>query len=144
MTGTPLWGRRHPRLAGGVTVIAVAQLAPVIGDPGANRRVAADAVAGAAVAGAGLVVLPEPKEEHWASLMCHIDSVADAAEDIPTPDWPLFGLRLRCGNVVLRLVRERDLPRLAAMQPPDYEHDPRAEAFWSIPSFVHTWFCVSS
>ena len=42
-----------------MTVIAVAQLAPVIGDPGANRRVAAAAVAEAAVAGAGLVVLPE-------------------------------------------------------------------------------------
>lgn len=61
--------------------------------------------------------------------MCHIDSVADAVEDMPTRDWPLFGLRLRCGNVLLRLVRERDLPRLAAMQPPDYEHDPKAEAF---------------
>lgn len=42
-----------------MTVIAVAQFAPVIGDPGVNRRAAADAVAEAAVAGAALVVLPE-------------------------------------------------------------------------------------
>jgi predicted amidohydrolase len=42
-----------------MTVIAVAQLAPVIGDPGANRRAAASAVGEAAAAGARLVVLPE-------------------------------------------------------------------------------------
>jgi len=48
-------------------------------------------------------------------------------DDASISDWPLFGLRLRCNDVLLRLVRERDLPRLAAIQPPDYEHDPRAE-----------------
>jgi len=42
-----------------MTVIAVAQLAPVIGRPELNRRTAADAVARAAAGGAGLVVLPE-------------------------------------------------------------------------------------
>jgi 5-aminopentanamidase len=42
-----------------VTVIAVAQLAPVIGAADANRRAAADAVGEAAAAGAALVVLPE-------------------------------------------------------------------------------------
>ena len=52
-----------------------------------------------------------------------------AVEDVPTTDWPLFGMRLRCDEVLLRLVREPDLPRLAAMQPLDYEHDPRAETF---------------
>ena len=40
-------------------VIAVAQLAITIGEPEANRQAAADAVAQAAQAGAGLVVLPE-------------------------------------------------------------------------------------
>jgi predicted amidohydrolase len=42
-----------------MTVIAVAQLAPVIGEPDANRRAAAGAVEEAAAAGAELVVLPE-------------------------------------------------------------------------------------
>jgi RimJ/RimL family protein N-acetyltransferase len=41
--------------------------------------------------------------------------------------WPLFGLRLRCRDVVLRPVREADLELLAGIQPDDYEHDPRAE-----------------
>jgi RimJ/RimL family protein N-acetyltransferase len=45
------------------------------------------------------------------------------------PDWPLLGLRLRCREVELRLVREEDLPYLAASRPPDYEHHPRAEMF---------------
>ncbi|HEY7431255.1 MAG TPA: GNAT family protein [Streptosporangiaceae bacterium] len=45
------------------------------------------------------------------------------------PDWPLFGLRLRCREVTLRLVRESDLPHLAASRPDDYEHHPRAEMF---------------
>jgi RimJ/RimL family protein N-acetyltransferase len=43
-------------------------------------------------------------------------------------DWPLFDLRLRCGDVALRPACEEDLPHLAAIQPDDYEHDPRAEA----------------
>ena len=43
--------------------------------------------------------------------------------------WPLFGLRLRCGDVTLRPVRERDLAHLAALQPDDHEHDPRPEVF---------------
>lgn len=64
--------------------------------------------------------------------------VADACDTAPVsepPDlslvehWPLLGLRLHCGNVRLRPVQERDLPRLAAMQPSDYEHDPSSEAF---------------
>ncbi len=41
--------------------------------------------------------------------------------------WPLFDLRLRFDEVVLRAVREADLAHLAAVQPDDYEHDPRAE-----------------
>ena len=45
------------------------------------------------------------------------------------PGWPLFGLRLRCRGIELRPVREADLPRLAAIDPGDYENDPRAEMF---------------
>src|SRR5215472_2001302 len=41
------------------TVVACCQLAPVLGDPAANRELAADAVARAAARGAGVVVLPE-------------------------------------------------------------------------------------
>lgn len=40
--------------------------------------------------------------------------------------WPLFDLRLNCRGVDLRPVRERDLAHLAAIQPDDYQHDPRA------------------
>ena len=47
--------------------------------------------------------------------------------DEPLATWPLFGLRLRCGGTTLRPVRERDLAHLAAIQPDDYEHDPRVE-----------------
>jgi RimJ/RimL family protein N-acetyltransferase len=46
-----------------------------------------------------------------------------------TRDWPLFDLRLRCRGVTLRAVRESDLPHLAAIQPDDYDRDPRAELF---------------
>ena len=44
-------------------------------------------------------------------------------------DWPLFDLRLRYRDVRLRPVREDDLPRLAAILPPDVGHDPRLELF---------------
>jgi RimJ/RimL family protein N-acetyltransferase len=42
-------------------------------------------------------------------------------------DWPIFDLRLRCRDVQLRPVREADLPELAALEPEDYEMDPRLE-----------------
>jgi RimJ/RimL family protein N-acetyltransferase len=42
-------------------------------------------------------------------------------------DWPLFDLRLRCRDVRLAPVREADLPALAALEPDDYEIDPRLE-----------------
>jgi RimJ/RimL family protein N-acetyltransferase len=45
------------------------------------------------------------------------------------PDWPLFDLRLRCRAVDLRPVREADLSELAALEPGDYEQDPRLEQF---------------
>ena len=43
------------------------------------------------------------------------------------PDWPLFDLRLRCRGADLTPVREADLPALAALEPDDYEPDPRLE-----------------
>jgi RimJ/RimL family protein N-acetyltransferase len=48
-------------------------------------------------------------------------------DDVLSSDWPLLALRLVCGSVTLRPVRDHDLPQLAAVQPPDYEHDPRIE-----------------
>jgi RimJ/RimL family protein N-acetyltransferase len=53
--------------------------------------------------------------------------VTGAVDEPLIATWPLFGLRLRCGDLTLRPVRERDLAHLAAIQPDDYEHDPRAE-----------------
>jgi RimJ/RimL family protein N-acetyltransferase len=53
--------------------------------------------------------------------------MTDAAHE-PARDWPLFDLRLRCGEITLRPACEQDLPHLAAIQPDDYEHDPGAEA----------------
>lgn len=55
--------------------------------------------------------------------------MSGAVDDNLSADWPLFGLRLWYDGVRLRLVREGDLPQLAAMQPSDAEHDPRAEVF---------------
>jgi len=48
--------------------------------------------------------------------------------------WPLFGLRLVLRDVVLRPLREEDLPGLAAVLPPDVGHDPRL-AMWPTHSF---------
>jgi RimJ/RimL family protein N-acetyltransferase len=48
---------------------------------------------------------------------------------VSMPSWPLFDLRIRCRSVELRPVQEKDLPVLAAIQPDDYELDPRAELF---------------
>jgi RimJ/RimL family protein N-acetyltransferase len=41
-----------------------------------------------------------------------------------TADWPLFGLRLRVGELELRPTVDADLPRLAHLHPPDLELDP--------------------
>jgi 2,6-dihydroxypseudooxynicotine hydrolase len=54
------------------TVVAVAQLAIAVAEPDANRQAAADAVAGAAAAGARLVVLPE---------LCDSGYVFDSADE---------------------------------------------------------------
>lgn len=45
--------------------------------------------------------------------------------------WPVFGLRLRYRDVLLRPMREADLPGLAAMLPGDVGHDPRLVMFES-------------
>ena len=68
-----------------MTVIAVAQLAPVIGDPGASRRAAAGAVAEAAAAGAGLVVLPELCDSGYVfGTAAEARGLAASADDSPT------------------------------------------------------------
>ena len=41
-----------------------------------------------------------------------------------TGAWPLFDLRLRAGDLLLRPVAETDLPLLAALAPDDLEIDP--------------------
>lgn len=43
--------------------------------------------------------------------------------------WPLFGIRLRYRDVLLRPMREADVPDLAAMLPGDVGHDPRLPMF---------------
>jgi RimJ/RimL family protein N-acetyltransferase len=45
--------------------------------------------------------------------------------------WPLFDLRIRHRDVLLRPVREADLPRLCEVLPPDVGHDPRLALFES-------------
>jgi len=45
--------------------------------------------------------------------------------------WPLFDLRIRHLDVLLRPVREADLPHLCAILPPDAGHDPRPALFES-------------
>jgi RimJ/RimL family protein N-acetyltransferase len=45
--------------------------------------------------------------------------------------WPMFGLRLRYRDVLLRPMREADLPHLAAVLPADVGHDPRLALFES-------------
>lgn len=46
-----------------------------------------------------------------------------------TPHWPLLGLRLSSGNLVLRPMVEGDLPQLAARLPADIEFDPALPAY---------------
>jgi RimJ/RimL family protein N-acetyltransferase len=46
-----------------------------------------------------------------------------------TFDWPLFDLRLRHRDVLLRPVREDDLPHLCSVLPVDVGHDPRLALF---------------
>jgi RimJ/RimL family protein N-acetyltransferase len=45
--------------------------------------------------------------------------------------WPMFGLRLRYRDVLLRPMREADLAPLAALLPADVGHDPRLAMFGS-------------
>jgi RimJ/RimL family protein N-acetyltransferase len=43
--------------------------------------------------------------------------------------WPIFGLRLACGDVELRPLTEDDLDALAARVPPDLEMNPSATTY---------------
>jgi len=47
---------------------------------------------------------------------------------VMTSGWPLFGLRLRHGDVLLRPVTEADLPMLVAILPEDVDLDPALPA----------------
>ena len=49
--------------------------------------------------------------------------------DTPARHWPLFGLRLRGGGLVLRPVTEADLDELADRLPVDVELDPRLPSY---------------
>lgn len=44
-------------------------------------------------------------------------------------EWPLFGLTVRCGPVVLRPITDGDLDALTDLLPDDVELDPRRERF---------------
>jgi 5-aminopentanamidase len=66
------------------TIIAVAQLAIAIGEPDANRKAAATAVAEAAAAGARLVVLPELCDSGYV----FGDDAARASAEASTLAWP--------------------------------------------------------
>lgn len=44
-------------------------------------------------------------------------------------EWPLFDLRLRCGQVLLRPVADADLPVLSDLLPGDLDLDPREERY---------------
>jgi 5-aminopentanamidase len=65
----------------GTTVVACCQLAPVLGDPRANRELAAGAVAHAAAQGASVIVLPELLSSGYV-----FESRAEAQASAETPD----------------------------------------------------------
>lgn len=68
---------------------------------------------------------------------CQSEAMTDTPMRPVHADWPLFGLRIRSGEITLRPVRERDLLHLAEIQPDDYEHDPRAEVFPGLDTSRH-------
>jgi predicted amidohydrolase len=66
-----------------MTIVACCQLAPVLGDPKANRDQAAHAVAHAAAQGAKVIVLPELLSSGYV-----FESRAEAQANAETPDGP--------------------------------------------------------
>jgi len=65
------------------------------------------------------------------------NTVGDTSYGGLQADWPLLGIQIRCSEITLRPLREGDLHNLAAIQPDDYEHDPRAEAFPGLDASQH-------
>lgn len=56
-----------------------------------------------------------------------------------TSPWPLFDLRLRLGDLLLRPVTEPDLPLLVAIVPDDVELDPSLPADRAVAFFQGYW-----
>lgn len=56
-----------------------------------------------------------------------------------TSSWPLFDLRLRLGDLLLRPVTEPDLPLLVASLPDDVELDPSLPADRTVAFFQGYW-----
>jgi len=70
------------------TVVACCQLAPALGDPAANRELAADAVADAAARGADVVVLPELVSSGYAfESQAEARASAEAADGATVTRW---------------------------------------------------------
>jgi predicted amidohydrolase len=65
----------------GTVVVACCQLAPVLGDPRANRELAAEAIAQAAAVGASVIVLPELLSSGYV-----FESRAEASASAELPD----------------------------------------------------------
>ncbi len=72
------------------TVVACCQVTPILGDPAANRELAADVVARAAARGASVVVLPELVSSGYV-----FESRAEAQACAESPDGPTVTLWAR-------------------------------------------------
>src|ERR1700728_3665386 len=71
----------------GTVVVACCQLAPRLGDPPANRELAAEAVAQAAASGASVIVLPELLSSGYV-----FESRAEAQASAEAPDGETVAL----------------------------------------------------
>ena len=84
-----------------VTVVARCQVAPALGDPAANRDLAADAVSRAAAQGAAVVVLPELVSSGYVfESRAEAKASAEEADGEEFPEWvrlpALDGAQLLC------------------------------------------------